>query len=94
MNQSTLSNVDKMTYNDITDLWNPNVETNFNSSGRIDARRPEFAISKWLESNRKMEEWMEHQKGAEFVRNTPMTMLNHYQGDCSDFFEILDKFGP
>jgi len=80
MNQTNLDPVESMTYNDITDLVNPNVETNFNSSGRIDARRPEFAIRKWTEANRKMAEWMEHQKGAEFVRNTPLTMINHYKG--------------
>ena len=80
MNQPAIDFVDEFHHYDITDLVKSNVETNFNQSGRIDARRPDFAIRRWTQSNQEYLDWLKNQEGAEFVRSTPMTMLNHYKG--------------
>ena len=79
-NQPTSDVCENFYNNDVTDLLKPNVETNYNQRGRIDARRPEFAIKKWVEANEDWKLWLKHQEGAEFIRNTPMTMVNYYRG--------------
>jgi hypothetical protein len=80
-NQPTIDVVDNFYNYDVTDLVKSNVETDFNRSGRIDAPRPKFATQRWLKSNEEFKLWMKNQEGAEFVRETPLTMLNHYKGN-------------
>lgn len=65
---------------DITDLVKPNVETDYGKSGRIDAPRSAHATNRWLKENKDFELWLKDQEGAEFIRSTPMSMLNNYDG--------------
>ena len=53
------------------ELADPNIETNFGKSGRIDARRPEHSLEGWKKTMREYERWLEPQKKASFIRKLP-----------------------
>ena len=53
----------------------PNIETNFGRSGRVDAPRPKRDQLAWTRKMEEYDEWLEPQKEAEFVRNLPASML-------------------
>jgi len=53
----------------------PNIETNFGRSGRVDAPRPKRDQLAWTRKMEEYDEWLEPQKEAEFVRNLPAAML-------------------
>ena len=57
------------------DKLNPNIETNFGRSGRIDAPRPARDKYSWEGTMEKYEKYLEPQKDAEFIRKLPTTML-------------------
>lgn len=58
----------------------PNIETNYGKSGRIDAPRSTHATKRWVKENADFQVWLKEQEGAEFIRKTPMSMLNNYEG--------------
>jgi len=78
--QPAFYNFDSFENYDITDLVKPNVETNYGKSGRIDAPRSTHATKRWVKENADFQVWLKEQEGAEFIRKTPMSMLNNYEG--------------
>ena len=57
------------------DKLNPNIETNFGRSGRIDAPRPTRDKLSWEGTMQKYEDYLVPQKDAEFIRKLPTSML-------------------
>lgn len=78
--QPAFYNFDSFENYDITDLVKPNVETDYGRSGRIDAPRSKHATKRWVKENADFQVWLKEQEGAEFIRKTPMSMLNNYEG--------------
>ena len=79
-NQPAGFEVSKFHQTNPLDKLNPQVETDFNRSGRIDAPRAYSATQRWLQADEEYKLWLKNQEGAEFIRNTPLTMINHNQG--------------
>ena len=64
------------------DALNPNLETSFGKSSRIDRRRPESAITGWQTTMKQYEDWLSRQEDAQFIRKLPMGMIADH-GDHS-----------
>ena len=79
-NQPAHFEVSKFHQTNPLDKLNPQVETDFNRSGRIDAPRAYSATQRWLETDQEYKIWLKNQEGAEFIRKVPLTMVNNYAG--------------